>query len=228
MFVNEKGALRGFSFLLGPVVLTMTLLGFLKRLMQGPEVKEWFSLLYLVMLLVFPSNHSAFRLMVPLGFIFLFYATIGIKTIQLLPGIPGSKKAIAIGILIVFLYLPSVIDTARSGHETLEGPQQGSAISTFNYIRKNVPPEAVVVFVKPRALALYAGCRGVADPFTTDPTSIHVQVMESGASYLLINSTITSEPMKMYARVMQSRLTTKWKNKDFTLYKINTVRLSTN
>jgi len=223
MFVNENGALRGFSFLLGPVILTLTLLGFLKRLIQGPKAMEWFFLFYLVMLLIFPSNHSAFRLMVPLGFIFLFYAAIGIKTIQLLPGIPGSKKAIAIGILIVLIYLPSIIAIARSQHETLEGPQQGSAISTFNYIRNNVPPQAVVVFAKPRALALYAGCHSLADPFTADPTSFHVQVMEANASYLLINKKISSEPMKMYARVMQNRITKKWENSEFTLYRINGV-----
>ena len=47
----------------------------------------------------------------------------------------------------------------------------------FDYVGKNVPAGSVVVFAKPRALALYASCRGMADPFTTDPTLIHKQVM---------------------------------------------------
>jgi succinyl-CoA synthetase beta subunit len=45
--------------------------------------------------------------------------------------------------------------------------------------------------------------------------------MEAKASYLLIHSKLTSEPMKRYARVMQSRLTKVWSNKEFELYKIN-------
>jgi 4-amino-4-deoxy-L-arabinose transferase-like glycosyltransferase len=223
LYVPEAGVFRGLSLLLDTVMVATALLGFVKRMVKGPEIVEWFFIFYVVMLLVFPNNYSAYRLMVPLGFIFLFYAATGIKDIQLLTGISALKKAVTIGMLILILFLPGLASIARSGSNILEGPQQESARQAFEYIRKNVPAEAIIVFAKPRALALYAGCQSMADPFTTDPTLIHVQVMETNATYLLVHNKLTTEPMKRYARVMQSRLTKQWGNKEFLLYKVNPV-----
>ena len=223
LYIPDGGVLRGLSLLLGAVMLAMTLIGFLKRLLHEPGVTEWFFIFYMILLLLYPYNNSAFRFMVPLGFIFLFYAATGLKTIQLFPRIPAWKKAVGIGVLIMLLFMPGLIDIARSGGEPLEGPQQQTAIATFNYISKNVPADAVVVFAKPRALALYAGCQSMADPCTADPTLVHKQVTEARASYLLMNNKLTSETMQRYARVMGSRLTKQFKNEDFTLYKINPV-----
>ena len=220
LYVPEAGIFKGFSLLLGSVMIATTMFGFLKRMLQGPGVIEWFFVLYVLMLLLFPNNFSAFRLMVPLGFIFLYYAATGVKTIQLLAEIPPWKKAVGIGIIVVLLFSQGIVKIAQSNDHMLEGPQQESALEVFNFIRKNVPAEAVIVFAKPRALALYAGCRSFADPFTTDPTLIHTQVMEAKATFLLINNKLTTEPMQRYARVMQSRLSKQFENKEFVLYRI--------
>jgi 4-amino-4-deoxy-L-arabinose transferase-like glycosyltransferase len=223
LYVPETGVFKGFSLLLSSIVLAMTLLGFVKRMIKGAEATEWFFIFYVIMLLVFPNNFSAYRLMVPLGFIFLFYAAEGLKNIELLQRIPAGKKAVAIGVMVILLFMPGLISIARSGSNILEGPQQKSSIEAFTFISKNIPAESVVVFAKPRALALYAGCKSLADPFTNDPTRIHKQVTEAGSTHLLIHKTLTGEPMQRYARVMQSRLTKLWENKEFALYRINPV-----
>lgn len=223
LYVPETGAFKGFSLLLGSIMLAMTLLGFVKRLLKGAEATEWFFVFYVIMLLVFPNNFSAYRLMVPLGFIFLFYAAEGLKNIELLQRIPAYKKAVATGVLVMLLFMPGLINIARSGSNILGGPQQESSIEAFTYISKNIPTGSVVVFAKPRALALYAGCNSIADPFTTNPTRIHEQVTQSKSTHLLIHSTLTSEAMLRYSRVMQSRLSKQWENKEFTLYRINPV-----
>ncbi len=221
LYVPEAGAFKGISLLLGAVMLATTLLGFLIRLIKRPEATEWFFVFYIFMLLVFPNNDSAYRLMVPLGFIFLFYAATGLKSIQFLQGIAAWKKAVPAGALVLLLFLPGLFSIARTGNHTLEGPQQKTAIEAFDFISKNVQAEAVVVFAKPRALALYAGCHSMADPFTNDPTMIHKQVMEANAEYLLLHSKITAAHMQRYAGVMHSRITKIWGNKDFELYRIN-------
>ncbi len=163
--------------------------------------------------------------MIPLGFISLFYAATGLKSIQLFTKISAWKKATAIGITILILFMPGIINIARSQSNILDGPQAKSSVEVFNYISKNVPAQAVVFFAKPRALALYAGCQSMADPLTTDPTQFHLQVMKANASYLLINDKITNETMKRYSRVMQKRITKQFENKEFVLYKINPVSL---
>ncbi len=225
LYIPEAGILRGFSLLLGSVMLSMTVLGFAKRLFRGPEVIDWFFILYVLMLLVFPNNDSAYRLLVPLGFISILYAGTGLKTVQLLTEIPAWKKAASIGIIVLILFMPGIYSISHSQNNILEGPQQKSSVEAFSYISKNVPAEAVVVFAKPRALALYAGCQSMADPFTTDPTQIHLQVIKANATYILVNNKLTNESMKRYSRVMQNRLTKLWENKEFVLYKINPVNL---
>ncbi|MFA5973572.1 MAG: glycosyltransferase family 39 protein [Lentimicrobiaceae bacterium] len=223
LYVPQAGIFNGLSSLLGSLMVTMMLLGFIKRMMQGPQVIDWCFIFYGIMLLGYNYNNSGSRFLVPLGFIFLFYAVTGLKTVQLLPQVPAWKKAISSGILIMLLFMPGLISIIRLGGNTLEGPQQKSAIEAFSYISKNVPADAVVVFAKPRALALYAGCQSLADPATTDPTLLHVQITKANASYLLIYSKLTSESMIRYSQVMQNRLTKQWANNEFVLYHINPV-----
>jgi hypothetical protein len=223
LYVSQSGFLMGFSLLMGSVMVTLTVIGFIKRMLQGPEMIEWFFIFYILMLLGYHYSSSAIRLMVPLGFLFLFYATTGFKTIQLLTGIPAWKKAVASGIIIMLLFTPALLNIAQSGGFIIEGPQQKTAVETFEYIRKNVPADSVVVFAKPRALALYGECRSIADPRSDNPTLMHKQVMDSKASYLLFCTQLTDELMYRYSRVMQNRLTKQFENKDFVLYKINPV-----
>ena len=226
LYIPEAGIFNGFSVILGSVMVVMTLLGFIKRMVQGPEVMEWFFIFYILMLLLFPNNDSAYRLMVPLGFMFLFYAAIGFRSVQIAFEISSQTKALVVGGIILLLFLPGIVSIARLGDHVLDGPQQKSSVEAFSYISKNVPADSVVMFAKPRALALYGGCRSLADPFTTDPTLIHVQVMKAKVTYLLINESLSADHIKCYARVMLNRMTKKWENKDFVLYKINPINPS--
>lgn len=223
LYVPEAGLLKGFSLLFGSVMVVATLLGFIKRFHEGPEAIEWLFILHIMMVLALPTHHAVFRLMIPIGFITLFYAATGLKAIQFLSGIPAWKKATAICILILVLYMPGIYSIARSQSNILDGPQRESSKDVFNYIRNNVPAEAVVVFAKPRALALYAGCHSMGDPLATDQTILHLQVVEANATYILIHNTLTSGNMQRYAGAMKSRLTRQWENKEFVLYKINPV-----
>lgn len=223
LYIPEAGFLKGFSLLLGSVMVVTTLLGFIKRLLHGPAVIEWFFILHIGMILVLPNPNAYFRLLIPLGFISLYYAAVGLKSIQIFQGIVTWKKAVVPGILVLILFLPGIYSIARSQSNIIEGPQRESSIEAFNYIHKNIPAEAVVVFAKPRALALYAGCKSLADPFTTDQTDLHLQVIKANASYLLIHNTLTKGNMLRYAGAMKNRLSRQWENKEFVLYKINPV-----
>lgn len=221
--VPETGGFKGFSYFFGAIMMGLILIGFIKQIRNNPGIMDWFFIFYCIMLLIYPKNTTPFRLMIPLGFIFLFYAVAGIKTIKFIVQISAWKKAMTLGLLLMIVFLPGIISIAHAGNKTIDGPQQESSVEAFKYIHKNVPAEAIVVFVKPRALALYSGCQSMADPFTTDLVQINNQVRNARASYLLIHSKITTESMKQYAGAMRNQLTKKWGNKDFTLYKINPV-----
>jgi len=162
LYVPEAGIFRGFSLLLGSGMVAMTLLGFIKRLLEGPEFTEWFFIFYIIMLSALPNNFSSFRLMVPLGFMFLMYAAAGLKSIRLSAEVPAWKKVAVPGILVMLLFMPGIVSIARSQSNILEGPQRETSAEAFSYISKNVPAGAVVVFAKPRPLAFYAACKSMA------------------------------------------------------------------
>jgi len=220
LYEPESGVFKGLSILSGSVILTMSFIGFIQRVMKRPDALDWFFVFYMLMMLVFPNNYSAFRMMVPIGFVMLFYAANGLKLLNIRQDLPGKSKAVIFGIIMMLLFIPGIIKIARLGNHVLDGPQQPSAIEAFGYIRKNVPAYAVVVFAKPRALSLYAGVQSMRDPFATDPTLIHKQIVKSGAQYLLIHQQLSDEAMKRYVRMMQNRLTKCWENKQFVLYMI--------
>ena len=223
LYLPQSGYLMGFSVVLSSVMLGLVLFGFLYRIFRGPQIIDWFFIFYIIMLLFFPDTNSASRLLIPLGFIFLIYSATGFKKLQLFPQLTAQNKAIIFGGLILLMFLPGIIKIARAGENIQEGPQKETAVEAFNFISKNVPTDSVVVFEKPRALALYGGCRSMVDPRTNNPTLFHLQVVKAKASYLLINNKLTGELMLRYSRVMQNRLTKQFENKDFVLYKINPV-----
>lgn len=221
--VPETGSFKGFSYFFGAIMMVMILLGFVKRMIKNPEIIDYFFILYVIMLLIYPINKGTFRLMIPIGFIFFFYAATGLQAIKLITRISTLKKAVVIGFIIILTFIPGIIGVIIAGNQIIEGPQQPTSVEAFDYIRKNVPAKAIVVFAKPRALALYSGCQGMADPFTTDLVQINSQVMHAKASYLLIHNKLTTKSMKQYVLVRQNRMTKQWENKDFALYRINPV-----
>jgi len=220
MYTPEVGVFKGFALVLGSVVMVMTLIGLVKRFQWGASILEWFYVLYGLMLMVYPNYNGAFRFMMPLGFLTLFYAAVGFESVQIFNHVAAQKKVLVCGLLALVFYVPGIFNIVRGGNNVLEGPQQKSAQEAFGFIKKNVPHEAVVVFAKPRALCLYGECRSMADPFTLDPTDLHVQIMKGNAGYLLVCDSLTEENMKRYVRVMEPRLRKEWGNKDFALYRI--------
>jgi 4-amino-4-deoxy-L-arabinose transferase-like glycosyltransferase len=221
--VPETVGFKGFSYFFGAVMMGFILLGFIKRIRNNPGIMDWFFIFYCVMLLIYPKNTTPFRLMIPLGFIFLFYAATGIKAIKFITEMTDWKKAIALGIVIMIVFMPGIVSIASTGDKTVEGPQQETSVEAFKYIHNAVPAEAIVVFAKPRALALYSGCQSMADPFTTDLAQINNQIIDVRATYLLVHRKITTKPMMQYVGVMQNHFSKQWGNNDFTLYKINHV-----
>jgi hypothetical protein len=221
MYEPESGVFKGFSLLTGAFILAMSVMGFTVRILRVPDALDWFFIFYLLLLLVFPNSDSAFRMLVPLGFILLFYAAIGLRTVKKIPTIPLKTRATLAGLGMMLLFSPGIAKITETGNHRLNGPQQVTSEEAFDFIRKNINPQDVVVFVKPRALALYAGVKSMSDPFTADPTAIHKQLIEFNARYILVHKKLTKENTMRYVRMMKHRISKIWENDDFTLYRIN-------
>jgi preprotein translocase subunit Sss1 len=214
------GGFRFIALITGAAFLTLSILGFIRKILTHMEVYDWFFIIYLFILLVFPNNFSAYRLLIPLGFILLYYAALGFKSIRLPSVFMGKNLVILFGTVILVLFIPGIIQVFQARNTVLEGPQEQRAAHAFRYISGNIPDSSLVVFFKPRALALYTGKQGMVDPFSNDLTAIYTQVHNAGADYILIHNELTSESMKRFVRIMKSRVELVWKNRRYQLYKI--------
>jgi 4-amino-4-deoxy-L-arabinose transferase-like glycosyltransferase len=221
MYTPVTGGFRFLSLLLGSAFLTMALLGFIRKISTRIEVFDYFFIFYVFILLVFPNNFSAYRLLIPVGFLLLFYAAQGFKSIRLAFFMSGKNRVFILGLLMLAMFIPGIINVTAGKNTMMEGPQQEDAVAAFRFISGNIADTSVIVFFKPRALALYTGKQGLADPFTEDPSEIHTQLVKASADYILIHEKLTRESMKRYSRVMKSRAQLIWKNKGYRLLKIN-------
>jgi len=221
IYTPQSGGLHFIALMAGSMFLAMTLFGFVRKVSGRIEMTDLFIIFYFFILLVFPNNYSAFRLLIPTGVLLLQYAALGFKSLDIPYVSSGHNRVLALGTIMVLLFLPGLLSIAASRNTVLEGPQDKETTQAFTYIAKNVPDSATIVFFKPRALALYTGKQGFADPFSADPTSIHVQLVNVNADYILLHNQLTSESMKRYARIMKNRTTEIWKNKKFRLLRID-------
>lgn len=223
MYTPGSGIARGIALLCGFSVLVMTMIGLIRKISENFEAVDIFFILYMLVLMVYPNNFSAFRFMVPAGFIMLIYAATGIKSVMVLPKVNGMTKTLVLSIFLFILYLPGIAGVIRGRYTTLAGPQEASAVEAFAYIRNNLPEDAILMFPKPRALSLYAERAAFADPVSRDMTKFHEQVMTAGANYFLLSKKISREESFRYMRVMNSRVEKIWSNEVFELYRLKSV-----
>lgn len=220
MYTPEVSSFRFMSLVAGSVFLAMTLFGFLKKVIESLDMIDLFFIFYILILLVFPNNYSAFRLLIPVSVLLLFYAAHGFRSINIPYMVSGRHKVLTLGAIMMLLFLPGIVSVTASRNTILEGPQDKETTQAFQYISKNLPDSSAIVFFKPRALALYTGKQGFADPFPGDPTLIYLQLHEINADFILIHNQLTSESMKRYARIIKNRTTEIWKNKKYRLLRI--------
>jgi len=219
-YTPAVGGFRFTALITGSVFLSMAFFGFISKLANRVELTDLFFIIYVFILLVFPNNYSAYRLLIPVGFLLLYYAAIGFKSLRIPYIHRSSVKIWTLGIIMVLLFLPGIIRITLGRNTTLEGPQQKASQQAFNFIAEQVPDTSVIVFFKPRALVLYTGKHGFADPFTDDPTSVHTQLTQASADYILVHQELTRENMKRYLRMLKSRAVPVWENRKFKLYRI--------
>lgn len=223
MYTPGPGIARGVALLCGFSVVVMTMVGFIRKLSENFEAVDIFFILYMLVLMVYPNNFSAFRFMVPVGFIMLTYAATGIKSVMVLPMVNCRLKAIILSLLLLFMFLPGIAGVIRGRNTTLAGPQEQSAIEAFANIRANLPQNAILMFTKPRALSLYAERAAFADPIVKDMTKFHTQVTAAGVNYFLLSKQISNEESFRYMRVMNSRVEKIWSNEVFELYRLKSI-----
>jgi len=133
-------------------VMVLALVGFARRVRQGGSAWEIFAVLYLGVILVWPSYEGE-RYLYPILPLWLFYAFTGaMSTLRSRAGrIVGAVLAVAIAVSYAGRW--ATLDFRPLD----EGVTSPNAVAMLEHIRRNTGADDVIVFIKPRAMALLTG-----------------------------------------------------------------------
>lgn len=212
LVVNGRSA--ALATVLAGILVLLVLIGLVRRLRRdGPSVVEWAIVTYGALIAVWPAFQSLRFLLPVLPFLFA-YAIEGLDAVSARVRLKqGIARAALVG---VFLLSYAGAYPAMGFRPVAEGVETDTARELFGYLRANTDEQDVVLFPRPRAMALYAGVRSVALP--REPQDIADQIERFDVT-LVVSSPIDPAG-EQYARANKRTLRRIFDNADFAVYRV--------
>jgi hypothetical protein len=220
-FFSPWGASWNFlPLILKAAIFTFTLLGMIRSFFRRLELIDMIVILYLGILLIYPYRHAGIRFLFPVMPLLMYYLARGLETVQLFPGIRKNAKAWFLGGLVLASYLHMFWYTVKTDHQTLDGPQKPLATEAFDYIREHTAEDDVVIFAKPRVLALYTGRASLANNKGSTSRDIADLIFDYEVDYVLTHTVISDQAIHDFIRAQDYICEYEWSNEEFVLYKV--------
>ncbi|WP_447987263.1 hypothetical protein [Nitrospira sp. Nam74] len=212
------------------VVSFIATLGLRKRIKDGLTIQEIFLLIYLVVLTPFPF--SADRYLYPIVPLYFFYACLGARELRTAINGGGWQYApIVVAAVIVFSY--SLKYATLDYGPIQEGIEKEQSKELFRHLTANSQPSDVLIFRKPRALALLTGRQTTIYPMpshngSSDETAWNY-FRDVDARYLVVSATawagnpVGAEDIKwerQFIEKCQAQCQKVFSNPDFQVFKL--------
>ncbi len=201
--------------------LVLLLIGLLYSLLHKRSFLEVLVVTYILLFIFYPYSYGGFRFILPLIPFLLYYMAIGLMQVKI--NIPVSRTILIVtgGLFVLLLYKTEVNKILESGNTILHGPQERSSTETFQFIRQHIPEVAIIVFSKPKALALYTGRRTFSTLANQPSSEVKNMLNRLHAEYLLLNddADLHDESLQNYMKENQNEVHLLWNNDQFFLYK---------
>lgn len=132
-------------------ILGIILIGLIGRL-DKVEISDGFFLLYILLLITYPYSDASFRFLFPVVPLLIIYFFSGAQ--KILEFISSKKSAFVFLTIITGI---SILFSLKYNFDQpiADGPYSKDARAAFAFIRKNVPPNEVVLFSRARAMVVY-------------------------------------------------------------------------
>ncbi len=224
-FATENNDWQFLPIFTQSALLTFAVIGFIKKIFIKLDFINLIVILYCLFILIYPYGNAGFRFILPIAPVLFYYALLAVRDINI-PFKSVNRKVIIllIGTLTLVQYKVSIEKIINQQNEVLWGPQEEDAAEAFRYIKNNIPENALIDFVKPRALALYAERNSYHMKINQSMPDIRKNIDNANISYILY----TDEPinfspedsLKKYLSLSDNNLVCEWSNSKFRLYKI--------
>ena len=174
-------------------------------------------ILYAAVVLVFPG-YGGLRYFVPVFPLYVFYAFFALDGLLRSPG--ARAAGLALLILAAGATYASKYTTKDYG-PIVEGPEKRESVELFEFVKNEMSSDDVVIFFKPRVMALYGERRSAAYQPSRDTRAIMNFIDDIGAAYIVAGpfredkeylAPLISEYSYMLEEVFS--------NGDFTVYRI--------
>jgi len=157
-------------------------IGLLRR--EGPSCGDVFLVLYVLVLLPVPFVQD--RYLLPLIPLYLVYIFRGVEFVQASGYLPG-RAWLAAGTLLVVITSYAGSYSLKNFGDFVNSVDKEQSTELFEFIRTQTPRDSLVVFRKPRILALYSGRRSMMYYWADDPFELRDFLVQAGATYVVLD-----------------------------------------
>ena len=204
--------LRGALFV---TVCALAITGYLARIKDRITIFEIFLLLYVVPVIVWPSQGA--RSLIPVIPLYIFYALVGIKRTNF-PRHKEIERSVFITLVVVIFVSYMGKYTTIDYGPIQDGIAKKETIELFDYIKEETNEKDVFIFAKPRVLSLFTGRRASVYHHTQDPKDLWDYFYEINATYIIV--AWDREELRPLIESYRDSLQEVYSNSDFGVYRI--------
>ena len=207
---------------------SLALLGYVGQLCRRVTFRELFAAGYVAVLLLWPSYQGEHYLL-PVYPLYLFYAFLGLRHAWLARWV-RLRRAITVVLALAILVTYGIRLSGLQRSPLPEGIAKPESQELFAMARMLARPGDVIVFVKPRAMALFSGRKSMSYYQAARDEDFWKNLEQHGAKWLVVVENDGAlkpdeDPKKMsylrqFVRRNPTRLDLRYQNADFSLYAI--------
>ncbi len=202
------------------IFMNISIIGLLHNMKKKTTIYDVFYILYLSAVLIYPF-YTGMRLFFTLMPLTLFYCLSFVRDI----GIRYEKLEYTILIVLTTVILSSYIHDFLTD-DIVQYPRdilKPDSVEMFNYIKNHTSEHDVIVFRKPRVMALYAARSSTALDWTEDSSEIKSYLRRVNAS-ILVHHILYEKSDKNYEEFIKKNedlFNLKFENDGFQVYNID-------
>lgn len=223
----------GSNAYIGVVVLALATVlavaAFISLMLKSPSVGDYFVLTYVGVLLVVPFSQQRYLLpLLPLYLLYIFHAAerigrmAGSSTFSLNAGIYRAAPVI-VGVFVAASYAWSwsLLDSS----DIERGVESKESKELFGFIRKSIPTDSLLIFHKPRPLALFTGRHATRYHWELDGDKLWRELLDMGATHIVMPKYIDPAEHSEYffpatVEAHRGNLEKLYENRNFIVYRI--------
>jgi hypothetical protein len=182
----DNGHSRALCISLSILISAIALVGYWTLLRRRISLQEIFLPTYLAVILAWPGVQGT-RFLIPVFPLILFYLFVGMR--RLLQFSRARIQTMGFAAMLVLTLLTYAGAYVRQDFGPIrEGMAKRETRELFEFIRGTAGPDDLVLFRKPRALALYARTRTSIWPDSENDEVMREHLRKSGARYVILGA----------------------------------------